>query len=191
MHVMNEANGPEGGTDWQRVNWRKAERTVRNLRQRLFRAAQQGDLRGVHALQKLLLRSYSNTLVSVRRVTQQNAGKHTPGVDKVVIKTPQARGRLVDLLSTTQLWRAHPARRVYIPSATRSRLDDCSPSPGSDDGTSCPIRSTLGGGAARQRPVPSPLTMYPQPTGWHPTREGTVHLRTSRGAGLEWVTWSA
>ena len=45
MHVMNEANGPEGGTDWQRVNWRKTERTVRNLRQRIFRATQQGDLR--------------------------------------------------------------------------------------------------------------------------------------------------
>jgi RNA-directed DNA polymerase len=118
MHGTTDANGPEGGTEWQRVNWRKAERAVRNLRQRLFRAAQQGDLRKVHALQKLLLRSYSNTLVSVRRVTQQNAGKHTPGVDKVVIKTPQARGRLVDLLSTTQPWRAHPARRVYIPKAT-------------------------------------------------------------------------
>jgi RNA-directed DNA polymerase len=65
-----------------------------------------------------MLRSYSNTLLSVRRVTQQNAGKHTPGVDEVVIKTPQARGRLVDLLSTTQPWRAQPARRVYIPKAT-------------------------------------------------------------------------
>jgi RNA-directed DNA polymerase len=115
MHVMNEANGPEGGTDWQRVDWRQAERTVRNLRQRIFRAAQQGDLRKVHALQKLMLRSNSNTLLSVRRVTQQSAGKHTPGVDKVIIKTPQARGRLVDLLSTAQPWRAQPARRVYIP----------------------------------------------------------------------------
>jgi RNA-directed DNA polymerase len=118
MLVTHDANGPEGGTDWQCVNWRKAERTVRNLRQRIFRAAQQGDMRTVHALQKLMLRCYSNTLLSVRRVTQQNAGKHTPGVDKVVIKTPQARGRLVDLLSTTQPWRAQPARRVYIPKAT-------------------------------------------------------------------------
>ena len=43
MLVTHDANGPEGGTDWQRVNWRQAERTVRNLRQRIFRAAQQGD----------------------------------------------------------------------------------------------------------------------------------------------------
>src|SRR5215472_10984551 len=101
MHAPRAANGPKGGTDWTRVNWRKAERTVRNLRQRIFRAAQQGDMCTVHALQKLMLRSYSNTLVSVRRVTQQNAGRYTPGVDKVVIKTPHGRGKLVDLLMTT------------------------------------------------------------------------------------------
>jgi RNA-directed DNA polymerase len=35
----------------------------------------------------------------------------------VVVKTPQARGRLVDHLSTYQPWRARPVRRVYIPKA--------------------------------------------------------------------------
>src|SRR5438046_691640 len=112
MHVMSDANGPEGGTDWQSVNWRKAARAVRNLRQRIFRASQHGDRRTVHALQKLMWRSYSNTLLSVRRVTQQKAGRCTAGVDKVVVKTPEARGRLVDLLATAQPWRAKPARRV-------------------------------------------------------------------------------
>ena len=43
MLVTHDANGPEGGADWQRVIWRKAERAVRTLRQRLFRAAQRGD----------------------------------------------------------------------------------------------------------------------------------------------------
>jgi hypothetical protein len=41
MHGTTDANGPEGGTTWQCVNWRKAERAIRNLRQRLFRASQQ------------------------------------------------------------------------------------------------------------------------------------------------------
>jgi RNA-directed DNA polymerase len=62
-----------------------------------------------------MLRSYSNILMSVRRVTQVNAGKNTPGVDKVVVKTPTARGQLVDRLTAFQPWRAQPARRVYIP----------------------------------------------------------------------------
>ncbi len=62
-----------------------------------------------------MVRSYSNTLQSVRRVTQQNHGKHTPGVDKVVVNTPTARMRLVTHLHHAQLWRANPVRRVFIP----------------------------------------------------------------------------
>jgi RNA-directed DNA polymerase len=64
-----------------------------------------------------MLKSYSNRLVSVRRVTQINAGKHTPGVDKLVIKTPAARGKMVDDLAHYSPWKAKPARRVYIPKA--------------------------------------------------------------------------
>ena len=105
-------------TDWSCVDWRKANKVVRNLRQRIFRATQEGDWNKVRSLQKLMLRSYSNTLVSVRRVTQENTGKRTPGVDKVVVKTPSLRGRLVDLLMTSQPWRARPARRIYIPKAS-------------------------------------------------------------------------
>jgi RNA-directed DNA polymerase len=64
-----------------------------------------------------MLRSYSNALQSVRRVTQLNVGKRTPGVDKLVVKTPKARGELVDRIRTYQPWRVKPARRVYIPKA--------------------------------------------------------------------------
>ncbi len=64
-----------------------------------------------------MLRCYSNRLLSVRRVTQQNRGKYTPGVDQVVVKTPAARGKLVDQLANYAPWQAHPARRVYIPKA--------------------------------------------------------------------------
>jgi len=59
--------------------------------------------------------------VSVRRVAQINAGKNTPGVDKLVIKTPAARGRMVDALAHYNLWKAKPARRVYIPKANNKR----------------------------------------------------------------------
>ncbi|SRR6266566_2168777 len=108
------ANGTEKQTGWNTINWHKANRTVRNLRHRIFRAAQEGNLKKVRSLQKLMLKSYSNRLVSVRRVAQINAGKNTPGVDKLVIKTPTARGRMVDTLAQYTLWKAKPARRVYI-----------------------------------------------------------------------------
>jgi len=117
MQAARFANGTEKQTDWNAIDWRKANRTVRNLRQRIFRAAQEGNLKKVRSLQKLMLKSYSNRLVSVRRVTQINAGKHTPGVDKLAVKTPAARGRMVDTLAHYTLWKAKPAKRVYIPKA--------------------------------------------------------------------------
>jgi RNA-directed DNA polymerase len=117
MRETFSANGTEKQTDWNAINWRKANRAVRNLRHRIFRAAQEGNLNKVRSLQKLMLKSYSNRLVSIRRVTQMNAGKNTPGVDKLVVKTPAVRGRMVDTLAHYTLWKAKPAKRVYIPKA--------------------------------------------------------------------------
>jgi RNA-directed DNA polymerase len=117
MQAMGLANGTDRSTDWQSVEWRKANRRVRNLRQRIFKAAQAKDWNKVRSLQKLMLRSYSNTLISVRRVTQENKGKRTPGIDGVKVTTPEGRGRLVDLLMTFQPWKAKPTKRVYIPKA--------------------------------------------------------------------------
>src|SRR3989440_3387672 len=111
------ANGTKKQTNWNAIDWRKANRTVRNLRHRIFRATQEGNQKKVRSLQKLMLKSYSNRLVSVRRVAQINAGKHTPGVDKLVIKTPAARGRMVGALAHYSPWKAKPVRRVYIPKA--------------------------------------------------------------------------
>jgi RNA-directed DNA polymerase len=115
MQDTTPANGASEQTDWNAVNWRQANRIVRNLRQRIFRASKEGELRKVASLQKLMLRSRSNILVSVRRVTQINSGRRTAGVDKVVVKTAAARGKLVAELSAFTPWKAKPARRVYIP----------------------------------------------------------------------------
>src|SRR2546430_3537786 len=120
MRSESLANGPQGRTAWDLVDWRKAGRIVANPRRRIFRAARANDHRKVRSLQKLMLRSRSNILMSVRRVTQVNAGRNTPGVDKVLVKTPAARGKLVDQLSAFTPWRAKPVRRVYIPKKSDS-----------------------------------------------------------------------
>ena len=65
-------NGPEDLPDWDAIDWRGQEAQVRRLRQRIFTATQAGDLTQVRNLQKPMLRSRANTLVSVRRVTQRN-----------------------------------------------------------------------------------------------------------------------
>src|ERR671938_1671505 len=102
--MQTSAIEPTGPVDWHAIDWRTVNRRVRNLRQRIFKAERKGERRKVRSLQQLMLRSYSNTLQSVRRVTQLNHGKHTPGVDKLVVKTPAARMRLVAHLHHTQPW---------------------------------------------------------------------------------------
>lgn len=115
MQNDSPANVTKRQTDWNAINWRKANGVVRNLRRRIFRASTEGDLKKVRSLQKLMLRSYSNILVSVRKVTQINKGKNTPGVDRILVKTPTTRGKLVDEISGFTPWKVKPVRRVYIP----------------------------------------------------------------------------
>jgi len=73
-------NGPKDVTyEWEAVDWRLHEGNVRRLRQRIFKAAQEEDLATVRSLQRLMLRSWSNTLISVRQATQRNAVVGRPG----------------------------------------------------------------------------------------------------------------
>src|SRR6201989_2839730 len=75
-------NGPEGEVlDWDAVNWRAVEDGIRRLRRRIFTASKAGDLDKVRNLQKLMLRSRADALLSVRRVTELNAGRTAAGVD--------------------------------------------------------------------------------------------------------------
>ncbi len=112
-------NGPEDlGFSWDTVRWRQVEAQVRRLRQRIFTATREGDLKRVRNVQKLMLRSFANTLVSVRRVTEINAGRLTAGIDRKVVTTSREKTELVGWIHRqSQPWRARPVRRVYVPKA--------------------------------------------------------------------------
>jgi RNA-directed DNA polymerase len=113
------ANGPEDDVlDWDAVDWRAAEDDVRRLRQRIFTASQVGDLKKVRNLQKLMLRSRANTLVSVRRVAERNAGRATAGIDGERALTASAKATLtVEVHRERASWQARPVKRIYIPKA--------------------------------------------------------------------------
>jgi RNA-directed DNA polymerase len=117
-------NGPEGGLGWDAIDWRACEQNVRRLRQRIFKAAREGDWPKVRNLQKLMLRSRSNTLVSVRQVTQHNAGRKTAGIDGEVALTSEARaGVAVRVHQSLSSWRPVAVKRVHIPKASnRAKL---------------------------------------------------------------------
>jgi RNA-directed DNA polymerase len=112
-------NGPEDETlDWDTIVWAVHEENVRRLRQRIFKATKEQDLATVRNLQRMMLRSWSNTLISVRQVTQRNAGRGTPGVDGQVVLTARARMDLaVQVHRTARSFQPLPVRRVYIPKA--------------------------------------------------------------------------
>jgi RNA-directed DNA polymerase len=98
--------------DWSHIQWRKAHKLVKNLRQRIFRARKLGNFKTLRSLQKLMQRSYANLLLSVRRITQTNKGKATAGIDKEIINTPVQRMILVNTWKGGNL---QPTKRVEIP----------------------------------------------------------------------------
>jgi RNA-directed DNA polymerase len=97
---------------------KRVEMRVSRIQKRIYRARKPGNQRQVEKLQKLLLKSEAARLLAVRRVTQDNQGKKTAGVDGVKSVPPKER-----LLMVRQLHMKHwkhrkqppPVRRVWIP----------------------------------------------------------------------------
>lgn len=98
---------------WQDLPWRKIEGQVFKLQKRIYQASQRGDTKAVHKLQRLLLSSWAAKCLAVRRVTQDNRGKKTAGIDGVKALTPSQRMQLVQSLTLSGT--ARPVRRVWIP----------------------------------------------------------------------------
>src|SRR4051812_35200698 len=115
-------NGPEDVFDWDAVIWRTHEENVARLRGRIFKATREQDWATARSLQKMMLRSWSNTLLSVRQVTQRNAGRATAGIDGRVALTAQARAEVaVQVHATRGSWRPVAVKRAYIHTGVDSR----------------------------------------------------------------------
>jgi RNA-directed DNA polymerase len=108
---MNTAIKPMYG--WNEIDWRKLDRQVFKLQKRIFQASTRGDVKLVRRLQKLLISSWSTRALAVRRVTQDNQGKKTAGVDGVKSLTPKQRLDLIDKIEIGT--KVKPTRRVWIP----------------------------------------------------------------------------
>jgi RNA-directed DNA polymerase len=104
--------------DWRTLPWKKFQRNIHRLQRRIYQATRRGERRRIHQLQRLLIHSWSARCLAVRRVTQDNRGKHTPGVDGKASLTPQQRTVLAHGLRYLASWTIQPIRRVYIPKAS-------------------------------------------------------------------------
>jgi len=98
---------------WQDIPWTKVHRHVFRLQKRIYQATQDGRVRTARKLQKLLMKSWYARLLAVRRITQDNQGKRTAGIDGVKSLTPERRFNLALAISLDG--KAQPLRRTWIP----------------------------------------------------------------------------
>ncbi|HAA27035.1 MAG TPA: group II intron reverse transcriptase/maturase [Cyanobacteria bacterium UBA8553] len=106
--------------NWKDMPWKKFHRHVYRLQKRVFKASQRGDVGTMRRLQKLLMKSFAAKCLAVRRVTQENQGKSTAGIDGVKSLTPKQRLELVEKLKLGT--KAKATRRVMIPKPGKSEM---------------------------------------------------------------------
>ena len=103
---------------WNKIPWGKIQRKIFKLQKRIYQAAKSGQQAKARRLQKLLLKSYYAKLLATRKVTQDNQGKNTAGIDGVKSVKPQDRFKLAEKLG--KIPKAKPLRRVWIPKPGRT-----------------------------------------------------------------------
>jgi RNA-directed DNA polymerase len=103
--------------NWSDLDWKRIIRYVKKLRQRIFHAEQAGKPRKARKLQRLMLRSQANLLLSIKRVTQINKGKRTAGVDGHKVVRPKERLNMFHEMKKQSVMLHHPkpVKRIYIP----------------------------------------------------------------------------
>ena len=98
--------------EWSSIHWKAMEKAVFKLQKRIYQASQKGEQVLVRKLQRLLLSSFQAKLLAVRRVTQDNRGKKTAGVDGKTALSSKQRQQLVKTLKLGT--KVMPIRRVWI-----------------------------------------------------------------------------
>ena len=100
---------------WADISWRNVETCGRRLQERIYRATMNKEWKKVKNLQTRLVRATSNKLLAIRRITQENQGKHTAGIDGIICDTPEARWTLFQEGLSLKGYKPRPVRRMYIP----------------------------------------------------------------------------
>jgi len=114
--------GNSANWDWNKIIWKKVRKIVFSLQKRIYKASKSGKFRKARHLIWLPQHSRSGALLAVRRVTTDNTGRRTAGVDFRKAKTSKDKIKLVievlKIYSTNwEGYKAIPAKRVMIPKA--------------------------------------------------------------------------
>ena len=98
--------------EWNTLPWHQLDKQVFKLQKRIYQASERGEVKVVRRLQKLLISSWSAKAIAVRKVTQDNQGKKTAGVDGIKSLSQKKRMELVENLQLED--KSKPTRRIWI-----------------------------------------------------------------------------
>lgn len=112
---MSKTDSKLNTVEWNEINWRKVEKVVFKLQKRIYQASNSGNVRKLRRLQKNLLNSHYAKLLAVRKISQDNKGKSTAGIDGIKSLSPKQRLSLAKSLKLND--KSKPVRRVWIPKA--------------------------------------------------------------------------
>lgn len=99
--------------EWNTINWKQIQLKVFKLQKRIYQASLLKDTVKVRRLQKLMISSWYAKAMAVRKVTQDNRGKRTAGIDGVKDLPTEMRMKMVNDLQVNE--KAKPVRRIWIP----------------------------------------------------------------------------
>lgn len=102
---------------WQSVQWPQVNQRIARLQRRIYQATKDGKRRKIRFLQRTLLASLDAKLLATRRVTTENKGRNTAGVDGLKKLTPEQKAALA--YSIRLDGKAMPIRRTYVPKPGR------------------------------------------------------------------------
>lgn len=103
---------PKSKEGWDKIDWATIRIHVRKLQKRIYFASKNGEIVLVRKLQNNLVNSYHAKLLAIRRVTQDNQGKKTAGIDGIKLLKPAS--RLAMLPKVAISGNAQPLRRCWI-----------------------------------------------------------------------------
>nr|AYQ94848.1 hypothetical protein [Microspora sp. UTEX LB472] len=103
---------------WKDVDWALIRSRISQWQRIIFSASKEGNIRKVRKYQHRIIESMEGKLFAVRRVTQDNKGKKTAGIDKVKLVPPEQRFALAKSLKIPS--ETSPVRRVWIPKPGKS-----------------------------------------------------------------------
>lgn len=105
---------------WEDVNWKLVQKRLSRQQKRVYKASMEGNRAKVHAIQRRIIGSLDAKLIAVKRITTENKGRNTSGVDGEKALSNINKMKLASKLKLDG--KASPIRRTYIPKSNKNEF---------------------------------------------------------------------